>query len=249
VIVPELLDSSLALAAVVLAAFTGFYVSAVVGIGGALILLPVLMIWLPPAAAVALASPIMLLNNGSKLAAYLRHLDIGAALRVCATAMPAAAIGAAYVGVVPAAVLRVGVALLILTTVALSRAGSFEVRTSARGLLAWGVGIGAISGLAGAAGGPVAIALRGYGLAKERFVATVGCLAIGMQLVKIPSYVASSVLPAEHLPFALGLGATSIVAALLGRRTQRYVDAQRFRALLDVMLLALAVWLVVGALR
>ena len=55
-IVPELLDESIALTAVVCAAFTGFYVSAVVGIGGALVLLPVLMIWLPPATAVALAA-------------------------------------------------------------------------------------------------------------------------------------------------------------------------------------------------
>lgn len=229
-------------------AFVGFLASSTFGVGGALALTPILMVRFSPSEAVALAAPVMLFHNALKLLVFRRHLDVAAGLCVSATAVPAAAVGALFVDLAPERVLKAGVGLLIVASLVLHRGLSVELRVSRRALLSWGVGIGLISGLVSAAGPPTAVALRGYGLVKERFVATVALLAVLMQLAKVPTYVGTGVLPVRLWPLALLLAGVALFAVGLGRLLLSRIDARRFRLILDGLLAVMAAWLLGGAL-
>lgn len=224
-------------------AFVGFFASSLFGVGGAIALMPVLMLRLSPAQAVALAAPVMLFNNGLKLLVFRRHLDVRGALLVCATALPAAAVGALFVSVAPERALKAAIGGLIVLSLVVGRVFHVELKVPSRALPLWGVAIGVASGMCGAAGPPTAVALRGYGLVKEGFVATVAMLAVGLQLVKVPTYLATGVLSVSLLPLAGLLSLSSLLAVTLARRIVGRLDAERFRLILDGLLGAMAVWL------
>lgn len=234
------------LALFVVAGFFGFFVSTVVGIGGTMILIPVLLFRVPAAEAIAVVSPVMLVNNVLKLAALKEHADKKAATWVMLTALPAAAVGAFYAGSVDERLLKTAIAMLIASALLFGRTRTDD-KIGKRGVMAFGVSIGAASGLCGAGGAPTAICMRSYGLEKEAFVGTIAALAIGLQLAKIPSYGAAGLYSIDRLGLALALCVASALAVFAGKRVLFALDVKRFRQALTFVLAALAVSLLYSA--
>lgn len=225
--------------------FFGFVVSAAFGIGGVVLLIPLLSMALPPAQAIAVSAPVMLVNNLGKSWVYRRAVHWRACGLVSALALPAAYLSARLVTTVDDRVILVAVAALILVSVGADRlrAPAAGNRFGDAGLLLWGGVTGAISGLCGAAGPPTAIGLRGYGLSKDAFVGTVAVFAVLLQVAKIPAYVGTDVLPLRLLPLAVLLGALGLIAVAVGPPLLRRVPEQTFRAVVDGLLVISAVWL------
>jgi uncharacterized protein len=225
--------------------FFGFVVSAAFGIGGVVLLIPLLSMALPPAQAIAVSAPVMLVNNLGKSWVYRRAVHWRACGLVSALALPAAYLSARLVTTVDDRVILVAVATLILVSV-----GADRLRAPAAGnrfgdvsLFLWGGVTGAISGLCGAAGPPTAIGLRGYGLSKDAFVGTVAVFAVLLQIAKIPAYVGTDVLPLRLLPLAVLLGALGLIAVAVGPPLLRRVPERTFRGVVDGLLVISAVWL------
>jgi len=225
--------------------FFGFVVSAAFGIGGVVLLIPLLSMALPPAQAIAVSAPVMLVNNLGKSWVYRRSVHWRACALVSALALPAAWLAATLVTRVDDRVILVAVATLILVSVLADR-----VRAPAAGnrfgdvsLFLWGGVTGAISGLCGAAGPPTAVGLRGYGLSKDAFVGTVAVFAVLLQIAKIPAYVGTEVLSLRLMPLAVLLGALGLIAVAVGPPLLRRVPEQTFRAVVDALLVISAVWL------
>ncbi len=225
--------------------FFGFVVSAAFGIGGVVLLIPLLSMALPPAQAIALSAPVMLVNNLGKSWVYRHAIRWKACGLVSALALPAAYLSARLVTSIDDRIILVAVAALILVSVVADRlrppaAGN---RFGDLGLCLWGGVTGAISGLCGAAGPPTAIGLRGYGLSKDAFVGTVAVFAVLLQVAKIPAYVGTDVLPLRLMPLAALLGALGLIAVAVGPPLLRRVPEQTFRAVVDTLLVLSAVWL------
>ncbi len=228
--------------------FFGFVVSATFGIGGVVLLIPILSMVLPPAQAVAVSAPVMLVSNLGKTAVFFRHIHWRAALAVSALALPAATASALVSASVDERVILVSVATLILVSVVVERqrqAGATPMSTPA--LVAWGAVTGVISGLCGAAGPPTAIGLRRYGLDKDAFVGTVAIFAVWLQLVKIPAYISTNALPARLLPLAALLGVLAVVAVPAAPRLLRRLPTSAFRSVVDGILVVSAIWLLAEA--
>lgn len=225
--------------------FFGFVVSAAFGIGGVVLLIPLLSLALPPAQAIAVSAPVMLVNNLGKAWVFRRAVNWRACLLVSALALPAAYGSARLVTVVDERIILVSVATLVIVSVALDRlrAPSQKPRLGDVELVVWGGITGAISGLCGAAGPPTAIGLRGYGLSKDGFVGTVAVFAVLLQVAKIPAYVDTNVLPSRLLPLATLLGCLGLVAAAVGPALLRRVSESTFRGVVDGLLVISAVWL------
>ncbi len=226
--------------------FFGFVVSAVFGIGGVVLLIPLLSMVLPPVQAVAVSAPVMLINNLGKGWVYWRHIHWRAFVVVSALALPAAFVSALWATRVDDRLILVAVATLVLVSVVVDRVrgpGLASTAISDRSLFLWGGVTGLISGLCGAAGPPTAIGLRGYGLDKGAFVGTVAVFAVFLQLVKIPAYISTDALPARLLPLATLLGVLAALAVVFGPRLLRRVPATSFRTIIDVLLVTSAVWL------
>lgn len=225
--------------------FFGFVVSATFGIGGVVLLIPLLSMALPPAQAIAVSAPVMLVNNLGKSWVFRRTVNVKATALVSALALPAAYITARLASTVDDRLILVAVATLVLVSVVVDRvrAPSAGQRMGDGALLLWGGLTGAISGMCGAAGPPTAIGLRSYGLSKEAFVGTVAVFAVLLQVAKIPAYVDTGALPARLLPLAALLGALGLIAVAVGPRLLRRVPEKNFRAVVDALLVVSAVWL------
>lgn len=234
---------------VVVIGWVGFVVSSTFGVGGALLLIPLLAQRMPAAHAVALSAPVMLFNNLLKAIVFRRSIDKRGALLVSALALPAAFLGALWSTRLDDRLILVGVAALIVFSIVVERGLERRVRVSDRGLLWWGALTGAISGVCGAAGPPTAIGLRGWGLDKERFVATVALFAILLQIVKIPAYVAGGVLPLDRWPLALLLSAIAALSVAVAPRLLRTVPSRVFALVLDGVLAASAVVILLDVAR
>jgi hypothetical protein len=225
--------------------FFGFVVSATFGIGGVVLLIPMLSTTLPPAEAVAISAPVMLVNNLGKSWVYRRSLDVRALWLVSALSLPTAFFAALLTASVDERVLLLGVAALVLSTLFVERVQQRAIRMSARALLWWGLVTGVISGMCGAAGPPTAIGLRSYGLSKNAFVATVAVFAVLLQFAKMPAYVVTDILPARMAPLAAWLAFLGVLSVITGPRLLSSVPERMFRNIVDGILLLSAAWLLV----
>lgn len=224
--------------------FAGFAVSSALGIGGTMALLPVLLLRLDAAEAVALVSPVMLFHNVCKMVLFRRDIRWKSAAVVSLTAAPAAGVAALYTTMVEPEVLQLGIAAMIGIALVLPVLGLAFTLTD-RGLFASGVVIGATSGLVGAAGPPTAVAMRARGLHTGAFVATIAVLAVAMQLAKIPAYLSTGALRFDRWPLALLLSGCALLGLFVGRAALTRLNPHRFRRAVNVLLGLIAVWLVV----
>jgi uncharacterized membrane protein YfcA len=225
-------------------ALIGFIMSSTFGVGGAVLLIPVLAQRMPAAHAVALSAPVMLFNNVLKAWVFRRHLDKRATWLVSALALPCAGVGALWSARLDDRYILLGVAALIVLSLVVEHGLGARVRVSSRALLAWGALTGAVSGLCGAAGPPTAIGLRGYGLSREAFIATVAVFAVLLQLVKIPAYVAAGAFPIARWPLAAVLSLLSLVGVWVAPALLRRISTRVFSGALDALLLVSAIWIV-----
>lgn len=241
-------------AGLMIVAFIGFVLSATFGVGGAMLLIPMLAQRMPAAHAVALAAPVMLFNNVLKAWVFRKHVSMRGTFLVSALALPFAFAGAYVAGDFDDRAILIGIAILIVLSIVVervplsSRGASNDprvVKLGDRALLFWGGVTGAVSGLCGAAGPPTAIGLRAWGLDKEAFVGTVAVFAILLQIVKMPAYIMTSVLPAERWPLALALSVTALLGVVVAPTAVRAMPKKAFGWALDALLLVTAIWLVV----
>lgn len=119
-----------------------------------------------------------------------------------------------------------------------------------RGALAWlaGAASGAFGGLVGNQGGIRSAALLGFGLPKERFVATATAIALIVDAVRMPVYF---VVEAEGLveiwPLIAVATAGVLAGTLAGERVLRRVPEPIFRRVVAGLILALGVVMFVEA--
>ncbi len=213
-----------------------FTIAATLGIGGPLILLPILMMKFRPAESVVMIVPAMFVNNLVRVKYYYKYIKFRPAILMISTAIPMAAGAAFLTGYVHPAVLK-GLIIAMIAYVLISRyVFSVRLELKERGLVWWGVPTGLISGLSGTAGPPMAIAMRGYGLVLERFVATTALVQAALQLVRLPGYLSTGILTTEHWQIAILMALSGIPAVFISKRILKHLKPVSFRLALDVLL-------------
>ena len=245
-----LLICSVALAASCLTFFSGF------GLGT--LLLPAFAVFFPVPAAIALTAIVHLANNLFKLAIAGRHADGSAVLRFGITAVPAAFLGAWWLGhleslpplfaygfgdsqyfVTP---INLCIALLLATFAVLETLPAFARLTfSPRLLPVGGLLSGFFGGLSGQQGALRSAFLLKAGLSKQAFIGTGVALACLIDLTRIPLY-------AKHFS-AAGANSGLLAAAVLSAWIGAFFGARLFpkatyrslQILVAVLLLFLAI--------
>lgn len=219
-----------------MASFVAFLIASTLGIGGPLILMPVLMLQFSPVESVALIVPAMFLNNGGRLILYFRHIQWRPALVMLLSALPFAIVGATLAGRVPPKVIKSAIVLIIAYMLGSKYIFSIHLKVSLRAIFFWGIPTGFISGLSGTAGPPMAISLKGYGLLLKRFVATTALIQAALQLVRFPVYYATHILTPAHLKIAILIALSSIPSLLLSKMILARMNPIVFRTALEVLL-------------
>lgn len=204
-------------AIIVLAVATlAFALSASAGLGGSLILIPVLALLLEPKAGVALAALLLASNNVAKVVAYRATIPIRAALGVVVLTMVGAALGARLLVSTPASWMRAAIVVSIILTLIGERVGLDWVRRMSSPALAFCAGL--TSGFSGISGPLKGLALRNLGLDRRHLTGAASAVSLAGDAGKLAVFASTALLDAFAAAVWLAAIPLMLVATALGRR-------------------------------
>ena len=226
--------------------------TAVVGLGGGIILLSVMLLFYEPLVAIPLHGAVQLVSNASRTAVQRKHVQWSLLRPYALPLIPAGALGIWVAQSLPASLLRGAIGVFVLLAVWAPRAlllGLHPERVPpARRFLGLGVVIGFLNTTVGATGPLQGLFYTDLGLSRHQIIGTFAAAQALGHAIKIALFAAAGFAFAEHaVGFAL-LAACVLVGTLLGSRLLDRVSELRFRALYRGVLTLVALRLVIGAL-
>jgi len=222
--------------------------SGIVGFGASIMLMPVLMLAFGPLEAVPIMAIAALLANFSRVVVGWREVDWRANPYYCATAIPAAALGARTLLILePRLVEGILGAMFLLMIPARRWLLARGLRINAWHMALVGAGIGFLSGMVASTGPINTPFYLAYGLVKGGYLATeaLGSMAIG--ITKAVVFQRFNALPWETVARGLVIGATLMIGSRLAKSFVLRLDAHQFRVLMDCLLAGAGVVLLWGA--
>jgi uncharacterized membrane protein YfcA len=222
--------------------------SGIVGFGASIMLMPVLMLAFGPLEAVPIMAIAALLANFSRVVVWWREVDWRANAYYCATAIPAAALGARTLLILePRLVEGILGAMFLLMIPARRWLLARGLRINAWQMALVGAGIGFLSGMVASTGPINTPFYLAYGLVKGGYLATeaLGSMAIG--ITKAIVFQRFNALPWETVARGLVIGATLMIGSRLAKGFVLRLDAHQFRVLMDCLLAGAGLMLLWGA--
>ena len=222
--------------------------SGIVGFGASIMLMPVLMLAFGPLEAVPIMAIAALLANFSRVVVWWREVDWRPNTYYCATAIPAAALGARTLLILePRLVEGILGAMFLLMIPARRWLLARGLRINAWHMALVGAGIGFLSGMVASTGPINTPFYLAYGLVKGGYLATeaLGSMAIG--ITKAVVFQRFNALPWETVARGLVIGATLMIGSRLAKGFVLRLDAHQFRVLMDCLLAAAGLMLLWGA--
>jgi len=220
----------------------------IVGFGASIMLMPVLMLAFGPLEAVPIMAIAALLANFSRVVVWWREVDWRANAYYCATAIPAAALGARTLLVLDPRIVEGTLGAMFLVMIPARRwLLSRGLRINAWQLAMVGAGIGFLSGMVASTGPINTPFYLAYGLVKGAYLSTeaLGSMAIG--ITKAVVFQRFNALPWETVARGLIIGTTLMIGSRLAKGFVLRLDAHQFRALMDCLLAAAGLLLLWGA--
>jgi hypothetical protein len=232
----------------ILIALLAGIVSAVVGFGGAAMMLPGLHELVGPRDAVIALTIAQVVSNASRAWFNRREIDRAALGWYVAGAAPLAILGGLVFASAPLRHLgwMLGAALLVLVLgrrVLARRKQTLPPST----LLPVGAGTGLLSSLAGTAGPLVAPFFLAVGLTRGAYIGTEAAAALTVHLVKLTVYGLGAAISGRGIIAGLVLAPALVAGAWIGKRLIDRVSAAVFTALVEVVLIAAGVRMIVMA--
>jgi uncharacterized protein len=214
--------------------------SGIVGTGASMFLIPILVAQYGPQQTIPIMAIAAAMSNAAKILAWWREVDWKATVAYSVTAVPAAALGARTLLVLPAQVVDASLgAFFILMIPGRRWLAARNVKLSLWHLALIGAAIGFLTGIVASTGPLSVAAIAAYGLVKGAFIATEAATSIGMYFSKVVTFRFSGVLPLEAILNGLIIGTSLMIGPFIARRSVGDMKPEFFRLLIDgVMLIA-----------
>ncbi len=215
----------------------------------------ILALVLPPALALGLMLPLLLLVDLASLRPYWRRWHGPSAVWLTLGGVPGVALGAWLITVVPADAFRVLIGAICLLFVGFqigqTRGWIAVGRMPFRRDLALATGlVGGFTSFISHAGGPaLAVFLLGQGLSKTAYQATTVIVFFVVNILKLGAYLGLGLISPGALPAILILTPVALAGTWLGVRAHRWMPERAFFALTYVLLTATGLRLIWVGLR
>ena len=246
-------DPPLALISVIMLALVAFATavfSAIVGMGGGIVLLAVMLFFLDPLVVIPLHGAIQLVSNGSRAVAQRRHLQWSLIWRYSILLLPFGAVALALVSSVPEDAIKIVIGCFVLLATwrpqwLLVGARPEASNRNRRFILLGGV-VGFLNILVGAVGPFIAPFFLNMDLSRQAIVGTkAACQGVG-HLVKIILFGLAGFAFAAFLPLLALLVPMVLLGTWVGTRLLERVNERVFVALFKTVLTLVACWLIVS---
>lgn len=227
-----------------LVVFAAFVVSAAVGLGGSLLLVPVLVLAIGPKEGVALAALLLAANNVLKVVAYRRTLPLRASTMVLACTMAGAFVGAALLTRAPEDLVIVAVVVSLALSLALELRGATDVRRATSPMLA--LASGATSGFSGTSGPLKGIAVKNLGMDRLHTVGAASIVSLGGDLTKAAVFTEAGLLGRSAWLVVVLAVPLMVLGTWTGRGLTGWLGERRWTAVFWLTMVGYSARLVLG---
>ncbi len=227
-----------------LAIFAAFVVSASVGLGGSLVLVPTLVLAIGPKEGVALAALLLACNNVFKVHAYRTTLPLKRSGLVLACTLVGVVLGATLLTHASPDVVMVAVIAALVISLLLEVRGLDVVRRGSSPALA--LASGATSGFSGTSGPLKGVAVKSLGLDRLHTVGAASLVSLGGDLTKTAIFVDAGLLGRSAWLVALVSVPLMVAGTLTGKRLTGWLGEGRWAAVFWVTMVGYSVRLVLS---
>lgn len=221
-----------------------------IGLGGGLVLIAVLSMFLEPHAIVVLTAPVGLLSTVLRVWVLRDAVDLQVTARFLAGAVPTAVVGSFMLASVPQRGIQLGLGLYLLASSLADMRGwtrGFEGKMPLSGFVGVGAAAGILGALVGGTGPLIAPFVIARGLFKDGFVATMAALAVGLNLSRAIGYGATGLMPASLLIVTGAAMVGVVIGNPLGHRILQRASARNLRLGIQAIVLVAGAHLVMRA--
>lgn len=231
--------SPLIATALMVASFGASFISAAFGLGGGVLVLAILASLLPPAALIPVHGMVQIGSNFGRLMIMRQHVHTAVLIPFVAGTIVGVAVGGLVAVDLPPELLKIAVGLFILWSIAAKPPAILR-------RAAWLVGIVSsfLTMFFGATGPFIAAYLRTLGLDRHGMVASQAACMTMQHFLKILVFGLLGFTFGSYIPLIAGMIAFGFAGTLSGKRVLQKIDEQRFKLVLNTILILLALRLV-----
>ena len=223
--------------------------SGVVGTGSSIMLLPILVFQFGPKQAVPMMAIAALMANVARVLAWWREVEWRAFAAYSLTGVPAAALGARTLLVLPSRAVDLALGAFFLLMVPGRRwLRAHQLRIGLWPLAAAGAAIGFLTGIVISTGPLSVAAFTAYGLLKGAFLATEAAASLALFISKVATFRELGALPLPAILAGAIIGASVMAGTFLGKLVVQRMSAALFQHVLDALLLCSGLSMLVAAL-
>ena len=214
-------------------------ISGIVGTGSSIMLVPVLVYAFGPQQAVPIMAVAAVMANLSRILAWWREVDWRACAAYSVTGIPAAALGARTLLILPARAVDIAIGIFLIAMVPVRHwLARHEIKLSLHHLAIAGAIIGYLTGIV-VSTGPLSVPVfLFYGLTKGAFLATEAASSLGLYLSKSATFQHFGALIPEVALRGLIAGASLMFGAFIAKRFVLQLKPDVFRLVMDGIMLA-----------
>jgi uncharacterized membrane protein YfcA len=214
-------------------------ISGIVGTGSSIMLVPVLVYEFGPKQAVPIMAVAAVMANLSRILAWWREVDWRACAAYSITGIPAAALGARTLLVLPSRAVDISIGLFLIAMVPVRHwLARHKFKLSLWHLAIGGALIGFLTGIV-VSTGPLSVPLfMFYGLSKGAFIATEAASSLGLYFSKSVTFERFGALTWDVGLKGLIAGSSLMVGAFIAKPFLLKLDPGVFRVVMDAIMLA-----------
>src|SRR6185295_14780841 len=210
----------------------------IVGFGSSIMLMPVLVIVFGPLQAVPIMAIAAIMANLSRILVWWREVDWKTCAAYSATAMPFAALGAATLLVLPTRVIELALGVFFIAMIFVRRwMAAHDLRLRRTHLALLGVPVGYITGVVVSSGPLTAPIFLATGLVKGASLSTDDAASLAVYIATITVFRSFGALPWDIVLKGLIVGSTLMAGAFIAKRFVLKMEPDRFRLLMDGLML------------
>ena len=237
-------------ALVLIVGFVAGTVSGIVGTGATIILLPVLVLQFGPREAVPIMAIVALMSNFAKITSWWKEIDWRACGAYALGGIPAAAIGARTLLILPEHLIDIALGVFFLVMVPGRRwLASRNLKFGFWHLAVAGSVIGFLTGIV-VSTGPLSVpAFAAYGLVKGAFIATEAAGSLALYISKALTFRQFGALPVDIMVKGLISGSSVMAGTYTARLIVERLSVVTFQRLLDGVMVVSGTALLWAAIR
>jgi uncharacterized membrane protein YfcA len=226
----------------------GGVIGGVVGFGASILMMPVLVFAFGPKEAVPIMAIASVLANWMRVAIWWREVNWRVNAAYCATAIPAAALGARTLIALDARMVEAALGVFLIAVVPIRRwLLRRGLSVNLAGLALVGLVIGFLTGLVASTGPINTPFFLAYGLTKGAYISTEAVGSGAVSLVKTIVFRSFGALPWETIVRGLLCGASLMIGSYFAKAIVQRMDARHYSGILEAMMVVAGITMIYGA--